>query len=1095
MESTQQHSIRLPESTQLRLEELRSHVRKIKVAEGIFAGLFGLAVSYLIVFSLDRFIDTPALVRAISLVVGTLGFGVVLPWKCHRWIWGTRRMEQVARLVKQKYPRLGDQLLGVVELARVEQQSQNGSTLARAAIAQVDSVVKDRDLSDAVPNPRHRFWAGTAGIPMALMLLAILLVPAAGKNALARWLLPWQDVDRYTFTQIEPLPESMVVPHGEDFTISALLTDATKWRPEQGSARLSGPQQPIVTSLDEGAYNFHIPPQTDQFSLYVSIGDVKETIQIQTATRPELESMQATIDLPDYLQYTHPLSRDVRGGIISVLKNSSVRFEASINRALQSASLQGYDSSISGNQITTQTIPVAETELLKFHWKDELGLSSKDAFQLKINPVEDAAPSISMRQTEPMQVILSTDVIRLEIQTDDDFGLKQVGLEWEGVADPLRNPFPDTGEKIVVRGAPEKRDLQAIATFSAESDQVRPQTIRLRAYAEDYHPTRGRAYSSVVLLHVMTPAEHAIWMTHQLKRWASLADDVYEEEVRLHDENREIRRMDSKQLQLPNTQRRIEQQAASERANAARLGAVTDQGDRLIKQALRNPEMLVGHLDTWAEVLKQLRAISEDKMPSVADLLAQAARSVPKSGQGKPGSGKSGKTAGNNRSNKTGKGAKESKSKAPTKAAPKLVDIESGFNKIPEAKPGDQKKKKPSKGSLKLPTTVLQGGPPPGDDKKKKEEDKEENPVDEAVEEQEDLLEEFAKLREDMQAILDDLENSTFVKRLKGASRRQLGVATDLNRTLFKGFGVKEQALDERQTARMGKIAESEVAQSRNLYNIQSDLEAYYGRKRENKLLKILEELEKTEAVYKLNSLSERINANLSGESIARAEFWADTFDRWAEEMVSPSKCGACKGCKGASLPPSIVLEVMRILEGEMDLRDETRSLEQVKAAIKQDEFEEKADLQATTQKDLVTRTGNVLKDIRALPEGEKKFGKELQFIGLAKDAMQDAFVILSRPSTGPAAIAAETEAIELLLQSKRVNPKGGGGGGGSTPGGGGGGDTNQSALALHGPGTDPNAFIEDRSVEQLSGVASEQLPEEFRDGLDAFFNALDQRN
>lgn len=1090
MESMQT-PMRLPEATKTRLDDLRKHVRFIKVAEGIFAGLFGLAISYLAVFVLDRFIDTPALFRGLLLLMGTLGFGIVLPWKCHRWIWGTRRMEQVARLVKIKYPRLGDQLLGVVELARGEEELQSSATLAQAAINQVDSVVKDRDLCDAVPHPRHRFWAGTAGVPLVLMFLAIILVPAAGKNALARWLMPWQDVERYTFTQIEPLPEKMVVPHGEEFSITALLTDSTKWFPEQGSAKLTGAREPIVASLNEGAYEFIVPPQTDQFALNVSIGDVKERIQIQTATRPELESMQATITLPKYLQYSHPLNRDVRGGVISVLKGSTAQFNATVNRTLQEGSLEGHEVSINDQQIATVSIAVNESETLQFRWKDELGLRSKEAFALKINAIDDAPPSVFAKQTEPMQVVLSTDVIRLELQTDDDFGLKEVGLEWVGVADPLRNPFPDTGGKIVAVGAPEKKSLQAIATFSAESDHVRPQTIKLRAYATDYLPGRQRAFSSVILLHVMTPAEHAIWMTHQLRRWASLADDVYEEEVRLHDENRAIRRLAPEKLALPNTQRRIEQQAASERANAARLGAVTDHGDRLIKQALRNPEMLVGHLETWAEALKQLRKISDEKMPSVADLLEKGARSVPKKGTGKPGSSKSGKTAGNNRSTKSGKPGKKSGETKAVPTVPKVVDIESGFNKIPEKK-ASNKKKKPGKGKFSIPKTILHGGPP-NKDKKEEKKDEEKNEVDEAVEVQEDLLEEFAKIREELQGIMDDLENSTFVKRLKAASRRQLGVATELNKTLFKGFGVKEKELDERQTTRMGKIAESEIAQSRNIWTIQSDLEAYYGRKREKKLLNILKEIEKTEAVYKLSSLSERINDNLSGESIARAEFWADTFDRWAEEMVSPSKCSSCKGGKSFSLPPSIVLEVMRILEGEMDLRDETRSLEQAKAGIKKEEFEKKAGVQAETQKKLVTRTGNVLKDIRALPKGEQKFAKELQFISMAKDAMQDAADILDRPSTGPAAIAAETEAIELLLQSKRCNPNGGGGGG-STPGGGGGGDTDQAALALHGPGTDPNAHIEKRSVEQASGTAAEKLPEEFRDGLDQFFNALDQR-
>ena len=53
---------------------------------------------------------------------------------------------------------------------------------------------------------------------------------------------------------------------------------------------------------------------------------------------------------------------------------------------------------------------------------------------------------------------------------------------------------------------------------------------------------------------------------------------------------------------------------------------MTDQGDQLIKQALRNKEMMVGHLETWAGGLQQLRDIADNRMPSVADLLTQGAK-------------------------------------------------------------------------------------------------------------------------------------------------------------------------------------------------------------------------------------------------------------------------------------------------------------------------------------------------------------------------------------------------------------------------------------------------------------------------------------
>jgi hypothetical protein len=49
-------------------------------------------------------------------------------------------------------------------------------------------------------------------------------------------------------------------------------------------------------------------------------------------------------------------------------------------------------------------------------------------------------------------------------------------------------------------------------------------------------------------------------------------------------------------------------------------------------------------------------------------------------------------------------------------------------------------------------------------------------------------------------------------------------------------------------------------------------------------------------------------------------------------------------------------------------------------------------------------------------------------------------------------------------------------------------------ALELYGPGSDPNAKIESREVRQSTGTSTDQTPAEYRDGIDAFFNALESR-
>jgi hypothetical protein len=218
-------------------------------------------------------------------------------------------------------------------------------------------------------------------------------------------------------------------------------------------------------------------------------------------------------------------------------------------------------------------------------------------------------------------------------------------------------------------------------------------------------------------------------------------------------------------------------------------------------------------------------------------------------------------------------------------------------------------------------------------------------------------------------------------------------------------------------------------------------------------------------------------------------------MDRWAEEMVAASECKSCSSCSSDSLPPEIVLKVMQALRDEMKLRDETREMENARAALEPDAYTEKTMPLAQTQKSIRVHTQGAINDILELPQGSEKFGKELRLLKVVTDVMGEAYGILHQPDTGQAAIAAETEVIELLLQSKRQNPNGGGGGG-SSPGGGGGAESaSQAALAGLGPGSDAKARVGARQVGQATGKAGREFPEEFKSGLDAYFNSLEDQS
>ena len=186
------------------------------------------------------------------------------------------------------------------------------------------------------------------------------------------------------------------------------------------------------------------------------------------------------------------------------------------------------------------------------------------------------------------------------------------------------------------------------------------------------------------------------------------------------------------------------------------------------------------------------------------------------------------------------------------------------------------------------------------------------------------------------------------------------------------------------------------------------------------------------------------------------------------------------------------MLEVLQILEAEVNLREDTRVAEQAKRAIAKEEHARQADALSKTQSKLRERIDKVTQRIRDLPDSETEFGYEINLLGQVSQVMEEAAGILARADTGRRAIAAETEAIELLLQSKRFNP-GGGGGGGRNPGGGGGGTTNDSALSLIGRGTNEKEVREATGATQATGDTGATLPEEFRTGLDAYFNRLEK--
>jgi hypothetical protein len=1084
---SQMQSLRLPDSLERQLADYRREVWRVKLTEAIAGAVFGLIVAFLVLFALDRLLDTPSVVRWIIFVVA-LAAGAVLPLQLHRWVWGYRRSDQLAQLLARSMPRLGDQLLGVIELVRTPSEQSRSPALCQAAVTQVARDTQAHDLRTATPPAHQRLWVSLALVVLIIATALAAIFPAASGNAAMRLAAPWRDIPRYTFATFTPLPDRLIIPHGEPFELSVQLTDATRRRPAQGQLQL-GRHAPLTADLQmSDHYAFAMPPLVEPVDLRLRIGDAIQRLRVEPTLRPELTAIEAQVALPEYLQRTDQQQIDVRGGAVSLVKGSAATFAVTANRALASGRVDQQPHTPQGSKLTSTSLTVEENRTLEFDWQDELGLSGRNPLRVTISARDDQSPAVGIEGLPRRSVVLDSQQLTFKVQARDDFGVRRVGLVWQSASD-LPVSGPTEGERVLAAGGPEADQLEATGTFSAAALGIEPQPILVRVYVEDYFPGRPRVYSSPSLLYVLDPQQHAIWLTEQLSKWHRESLEVRDRERQLHETNKRLRDLPTDQLDRPEVRREIADQAAAERANGRRLTGLTSFGDELLKQASRNPEFGVGYLESWSEMLQILKDIAASRMPSVADLLTAAAE-APKAADGSPSSPMAGMVRASGGAGQPAKTA-DDEQKEKAVSPPKLVDLESSQQPIDPAEPQEPKEKKGSGGApLRLPATTLLGG----GGKKDGESCPAGEAVEQAVKQQHDLLAEFDRIADELERVLGNLEGSTLVKRLKAASRLQAKLADQVSERVESDFGtlVSHLTKSSPEPTPLETVATQHDKCSQDVSLIMDDLEAFYERRRLVKFKEILAEMRQEDVVGGLRHLSETVRSEV-GTSMALSEFWSDTLDRWAEDLVDPSNCGQCPGGKSAaSLPPSLVLEVLQILEGEVNLREETRVVQQARAAQLPEEYGEHADKLAQTQKGLQERIERVREQILELPDSEQEFGKEIQLLAAVATVMAETQEILATPETGPVAIAAETEVIELLLQSKRINPHGGGGGG-SDPGGGGGGTTVDSAIALLGSGVNEREVRVQRNVSQATGQTVSNLPEEFRSGLDEYFNRLER--
>ena len=1076
----------IPRSLRGQLMGFRRRLWSQKLFEAVaFAGI-GFLLGFLITYLFDRFGETSRVSRWCAFSAATTS-AFAIPYAIERWIWKRRRFEQLAELMTRQEPAVGDQVLGVIHLASDQGEQSRSPELVNAAITQVARQLAGQDFSSCIPSHRARRRAAIVSCFALICGMLFGFSADAAANAWSRFMRPWSDVKRFTFATIEPLDSPMIVPKGEPIGLSITLKPSSQWLPALANLRLAS-SVPYAASNENNRFKFELPAQVVETPLDLSIGDYRERVVIRPVARPEMKELVAVTRLPEYLQRDTAGSFEIRGRKVPLLKGTEVTLEAEISRELIEADVNGRPVAFQGDAFSAERLVVTEDVEVNLSWKDRFGLTPEKAFDLQVMAIEDQIPTLLCENLPLRKVLLTSEVLTFQVRAYDDYGVKHVGLEWfevdeEGLGESI-------GETLLGGGGPYAESVALDATFSVAEHGIERNVIALRAFVEDYQLGARRQYSSPSYFQILENAEHAVWLNSELTRWHQMSLDVRDRELQLHQTNRTLQQLSAEQLATAETRELISKQAESERNNGRQLANLVRSGEALLREAMRNDEIEAESLENWAEMVQVLKEISSQRMPKVADLLDQAAKGDKASAgpSGKPNDSDSTKVGQNRLETPSGaqadeEGQEESDEDKPQ--TPSVSDIESSQLDLENLPKAEGEKQKSQAGRLGFADTKLAGNA--SSDSKPSEPQEE---LDQAVIEQEGLLEEFEKVSGEMNEIMGKLEGSTLVKRLKSASRKQQQVATGLTALATNTFGVPDREKHADRDAFVA-LAELEAEASREVSNLMDDMTAYFERSRLQLLQRVLEQMKTEDVTAGLRDLGDQLRQE-NGLSISQAEYWSDNLDRWAEDLVEVTQSGESPGGKPkGSLPPGVVLEVLQILDDEVQLREQTRVAEQKRAVVTDTQHMNDANRLGEMQEDYQNRVETLIDQILELPNAEGDFANELNLLGQVAGVMQEATEILYKPQTGPTAIAAETEAIELLLKSKRFNPNASGGSG-SDPGGGGDGQTEVAALALVGTGINAREVREESDAAPATGVTQLGLPEEFRGGLDQYFSRLE---
>jgi hypothetical protein len=227
--------------------------------------------------------------------------------------------------------------------------------------------------------------------------------------------------------------------------------------------------------------------------------------------------------------------------------------------------------------------------------------------------------------------MLESDALRIETLARDDFGVRDLGLTWEVDSDAPLSGTATTEMKGMI-DAPDQQKAERVFRWSPQLLRIPAGTVvELEGFARDYFPQRPRSRTAAHRIRVLSAEDHAELVRQELEATLAQLEDVtrLQEKIAVNAEDVQAA------TNMPDAQKsaRMGQAQDDQLQNAAQLKALSEQGERAVEEAMKNPIFKESAIQQWNATMEQWQKMSQEQMQEAAQSMQAAKQNSPRRNQ------------------------------------------------------------------------------------------------------------------------------------------------------------------------------------------------------------------------------------------------------------------------------------------------------------------------------------------------------------------------------------------------------------------------------------------------------------------------------